>query len=116
MIYALCAATSAFAPNSLLIAPTAQRAASVVMAVPNAAPIYDGEYAAELRQTAATMVAKGKGLLACDESTGTVGTRLEANGSLAFLQPQRDPHLLSWQLTRVPSHAHLRASHRHGEH
>merc|ERR1719460_1603537 len=26
------------------------------------------------------MVAPGKGLLACDESTGTVGTRLEANG------------------------------------
>merc|ERR1719313_543377 len=30
--------------------------------------------------TAAAMVAPGKGLLACDESTGTVGTRLEANG------------------------------------
>jgi len=49
-------------------------------ATPNAAKIYDGQYAQELRETAAKMVAKGKGLLACDESTGTVGKRLEANG------------------------------------
>merc|ERR1719451_153572 len=51
-----------------------------MMAAPNAAPIYDGEYAAELRATAAAMVQPGKGLLACDESTGPVGKRLEANG------------------------------------
>merc|ERR1719217_533661 len=59
---------------------TTNRAMNVVMAAPNAAPIYDGEYAAELRETAAAMVKPGKGLLACDESTGTVGTRLEGIG------------------------------------
>jgi fructose-bisphosphate aldolase class I len=61
------------------IAP-AGRHASIAMATPNAAPIYDGEYSAELRETASAMVAPGKGLLACDESTGTVGTRLESIG------------------------------------
>jgi len=50
------------------------------MGTPNAPPVYDGQYAAELRETAAAMVMPGKGLLACDESTGTVGKRLEANG------------------------------------
>ena len=100
----------------------------LMMPTPNAAPIYDGEYAAELRETATAMVKAaglelsalsgvtwvlaaqpkprplsrcrclacarvsltcparigapqtkaGKGLLACDESTGTIGTRLEA--------------------------------------
>jgi len=59
---------------------TIEARAAVVMATPNAAPVYDGKYAAELRETAAAMVKPGKGLLACDESTGTVGTRLEANG------------------------------------
>merc|ERR1711907_402355 len=34
----------------------------------------------ELKATAAAMVAPGKGLLACDESTGTVGKRLESIG------------------------------------
>ncbi len=34
----------------------------------------------ELKATAAAMVEKGKGLLACDESTGTVGARLESIG------------------------------------
>merc|ERR1719265_874262 len=48
------------------------------MAVPNAAPVYSGKYADELRETASKMVAPGKGLLACDESTGTVGKRLES--------------------------------------
>lgn len=38
------------------------------------------KYADELRATAAAMVADGKGLLACDESTGTVGKRLESIG------------------------------------
>ena len=56
------------------------RSAPMTMAAPNAAPVYDGQYAAELRETATKMTMKGKGLLACDESTGTVGTRLEANG------------------------------------
>ena len=43
-------------------------------------PVDSGKYSDELRATAAAMVKTGKGLLACDESTGTVGTRLEANG------------------------------------
>jgi fructose-bisphosphate aldolase class I len=68
-----------YAPTAIR-APTAGRAAAVVMATPNAAPIYDGQYAEELRATAAAMIMPGKGLLACDESTGTIGTRLEANG------------------------------------
>jgi len=38
------------------------------------------KYSDELIQTATAMVAEGKGLLACDESTGTVGTRLESIG------------------------------------
>jgi len=67
---------AAFAPG--MRAPS--RSSVVMMATPNAAPIYDGQYAAELRETASKMVVPGKGLLACDESTGTVGTRLEANG------------------------------------
>merc|ERR1719451_15969 len=69
----------AFAPGAQMPVSAGQRAA-VVMAAPNAAPVYDGKYADELRATAAAMVQPGKGLLACDESTGTVGTRLEANG------------------------------------
>merc|ERR1719401_1024936 len=57
-----------------------RQATPLMMATPNAAPVYDGKYAAELRETAAAMVKPGKGLLACDESTGTVGTRLESIG------------------------------------
>merc|ERR1712161_165632 len=38
------------------------------------------KYSDELKATAAAMVIPGKGLLACDESTGTVGTRLESIG------------------------------------
>merc|ERR1719359_1348939 len=38
------------------------------------------KYSAELMDTATKMTAAGKGLLACDESTGTVGKRLEAIG------------------------------------
>merc|ERR1719353_2803925 len=38
------------------------------------------KYADELVQTATAMVQPGKGLLACDESTGTVGKRLESIG------------------------------------
>merc|ERR1719343_849459 len=59
------------------IVPSRQ-ATPLMMATPNAAPVYDGKYAAELRETAAAMVKPGKGLLACDESTGTVGKRLES--------------------------------------
>ena len=38
------------------------------------------KYSDELKATAVAMVKKGKGLLACDESTGTVGARLESIG------------------------------------
>jgi fructose-bisphosphate aldolase class I len=38
------------------------------------------QYSDELKETAAKMVRPGFGLLACDESTGTVGTRLESIG------------------------------------
>merc|ERR1719213_266908 len=76
---ALSSFSAALALGASLRAPAASRSA-VSMATPNAAPVYDGQYAAELRATASAMVQPGKGLLACDESTGTVGTRLEANG------------------------------------
>merc|ERR1719243_324014 len=59
---------------------TVPRSHQPMMAEPNSPKIYDGPYAAQLIETANAMVAPGKGLLACDESTGTVGTRLEANG------------------------------------
>jgi len=73
--------SAAFAPG--VAAPGlayASSSAVVMMATPNAAPVYDGKFADELRATAAAMVKPGKGLLACDESTGTVGTRLESIG------------------------------------
>jgi len=75
--------TAAFSPSSPVA--SAVRSASLApsapqMAEPNAAPIYSGKYADELRATAAAMVKPGKGLLACDESTGTVGKRLESIG------------------------------------
>ena len=38
------------------------------------------KYSDELKETAAKMVRPGFGLLACDESTGTVGLRLESIG------------------------------------
>jgi len=73
--------SAAFAPTSSALSGSAVgRNTGAFMAVPNAAPIYDGEYTDELRATAAAMVAPGKGLLACDESTGTVGKRLESIG------------------------------------
>ncbi len=37
---------------------------------------YAGKYADELKQTAAKLVAAGKGILAADESSGTVGKRV----------------------------------------
>merc|ERR1740138_378230 len=69
-----------FSPASRTPAAATGTRAAVMMATPNAAPVYDGKYAEELRATAAAMVKPGKGLLACDESTGTVGTRLEGIG------------------------------------
>jgi len=73
--YALSTARTGFRGMS-----TVPRSYQPVMAEPNSPKIYDGPYAAQLIETANAMVAPGKGLLACDESTGTVGTRLEANG------------------------------------
>merc|ERR1719393_1253445 len=71
----------AAAPNMHATKRTATSQASTVkMAAPNAPAVYNGQYAAELRETAAAMVKPGKGLLACDESSGTIGTRLESIG------------------------------------
>ncbi|EIE25074.1 cytosolic aldolase [Coccomyxa subellipsoidea C-169] len=41
---------------------------------------YGGKYAAELIETAARIIAPGKGILAADESTGTIGKRLSSIG------------------------------------
>merc|ERR1740121_2525259 len=60
------------------------------MASPNAAPVYDGSYKDELIATANAMVAPGMGLLACDESTGTVGSRLESIGMENIEENRRD--------------------------
>lgn len=38
-----------------------------------------GKYAEELKATAKALVAGGKGILAADESTGTVGKRVRHN-------------------------------------
>merc|ERR1719506_3046663 len=74
-------AAGTWAPASVLdVEPSTRSPALMMSATPNAPPVYDGKYAKELRETAAAMVAPGKGLLACDESTGTVGTRLEGIG------------------------------------
>jgi len=75
---AIFSSSVAYVPG-LQVSTGAQRA-HVLMATPNAAPVYDGQYADELRATAIAMTKPGKGLLACDESTGTVGTRLESVG------------------------------------
>lgn len=39
---------------------------------------YSGKYGDELRQTAAKITAPGKGILAADESTGTIGKRVRS--------------------------------------
>merc|ERR1719410_3267228 len=48
------------------------------------------KYSDELKETAAAMVRPGRGLLACDESTGTVGTRLEGIGMENNEENRRD--------------------------
>jgi len=48
------------------------------------------KYADELKTTANAMVRPGYGLLACDESTGTVGTRLEGIGLVNDETNRRD--------------------------
>mmetsp|Transcript_13516 Transcript_13516/g.29256 ORF Transcript_13516/g.29256 Transcript_13516/m.29256 type:complete len:108 (-) Transcript_13516:469-792(-) len=47
-------------------------------------------YADELKETAKTLVRPGRGLLACDESTGTVGARLESIGMENVEENRRD--------------------------
>lgn len=51
-----------------------------VSSSPSALSMSLEKYSDELKETAAKMVRPGFGLLACDESTGTVGTRLESIG------------------------------------
>lgn len=68
LIAAVAGVTDAFAPTS-------QKAASS-----SALSMSLEKYSDELKATAAAMVSEGKGLLACDESTGTVGARLESIG------------------------------------
>jgi len=48
------------------------------------------KYTDELKETAAAMVRPGYGLLACDESTGTVGKRLESIGMENIEDNRRD--------------------------
>jgi len=49
-------------------------------------------YADELKETAKTLSRPGYGLLACDESTGTVGTRLESIG-----MENNEPNRAEWR-------------------
>merc|ERR1719183_3111453 len=62
------------ATASALVAPSARSSARTTLSANLA------KYSDELVQTANAMVRPGHGLLACDESTGTVGTRLESIG------------------------------------
>lgn len=48
------------------------------------------KYAEELKATANALVRPGRGLLACDESTGTVGSRLESIGMENVEENRRD--------------------------
>ena len=68
LIAAVVGAADAFAPAS----QSAHSTSALSMSLE--------KYSDELKETAAAMVKEGKGLLACDESTGTVGSRLEAIG------------------------------------
>ena len=45
-----------------------------------------GPYAAELIQNARAIGATGKGILAADESTGTIGQRLPPLSALTFIR------------------------------
>ena len=42
---------------------------------------WDNKYAAELVATAKALAAPGKGILAADESTGTIGKRVRENNT-----------------------------------
>lgn len=74
------AATEAFQP--LNPAGVASRGSPLKMSLE--------KYSDELRRTANTIVRPGKGILACDESTGTVGTRLESIGLENVEENRRD--------------------------
>jgi hypothetical protein len=69
LIAAISGVTNAFAP------PTSQGSSRTIELSMSLE-----KYSDELRATATAMVAEGKGLLACDESTGPVGSRLESIG------------------------------------
>lgn len=70
ILFALSASgTTAFAPSAMT---SSRKSVQVNMSLE--------KYSDELKATATTMVQQGKGLLACDESTGTVGSRLESIG------------------------------------
>lgn len=67
------------------------------------------KYADELMDTAAKMTAVGKGLLACDESTKTVGTRLESIGLENIEENRRDVSVVHsqsrrWRESRLSGH------------
>jgi len=68
LIAAVAGVADAFAPTSQNVASSSALSMSLE------------KYSDELKATAAAMIVEGKGLLACDESTGTVGARLESIG------------------------------------
>lgn len=59
------------------------------------------KYADELRTTAQAMVRPGHGLLACDESTGTVGTRLEGIGVENNEENRRNVSTTMWLIVSL---------------
>ena len=71
-------ALSLLASSDALVAPRALPSTS--RAAPAATQMSLAKYSDELQATAKAMTLPGKGLLACDESTGTVGQRLESIG------------------------------------
>jgi fructose-bisphosphate aldolase class I len=71
-------ALSLLASSDALVAPRALPSTS--RAAPAATRMSLAKYSDELQATAKAMTLPGKGLLACDESTGTVGKRLESIG------------------------------------
>lgn len=59
------------------------------------------EYAEELKATAKQLVRPGRGLLACDESTGTVGARLEGIGMENIEENRRDWRELLFRAPKI---------------
>ena len=56
---------------------------SRIMVGPNymSGSTYSGKYGAEVIETAAKITAPGKGILAADESTGTIGKRVNTSSN-----------------------------------